>query len=165
LRRCCAAASRHHTPPGADDFEVSSVRELVAIAYVFTNTLQALVAAIASISLVVGGVGIMNIMLVSVTERTREIGVRLAVGARPRDILTQFLMEAVLLTSGGGLLGLVVGVGAAAGIARAADWPTVVSPAQVVLAWGVAAAVGIFFGFYPAWRASRLDPVEALHAD
>jgi putative ABC transport system permease protein len=156
---------RHHTPRGADDFEVSSVRELVAIAYVFTNTLQVLGAVIASISLVVGGVGIMNIMLVSVTERTREIGIRLAVGARPRDILTQFLTEAVLLTSGGGVLGIVVGVAAAAGIARAADWPAVVSSTQVVLAWGVAAAVGIFFGFYPAWRASRLDPVVALRAD
>jgi putative ABC transport system permease protein len=156
---------RHHTPRGAEDFEVSSVWELVAIAYVFTSTLQALVAAIASISLVVGGVGIMNIMLVSVTERTREIGIRLAVGARPRDILTQFLTEAVLLTSGGGLLGIALGIAAAAGIARAADWPAVVSPAQVVLAWAVAAAVGIFFGFYPAWRASRLDPVVALRAD
>ena len=156
---------RHHTRAGADDFEVSSVREMVQIAFVFTNTLRLLVAIIASISLVVGGVGIMNIMLVSVTERTREIGIRMAVGATPQNILTQFLLESLVLSGLGGALGVLFGLGAAVGIARAVDWPVVVSPALVLIAAAVSAGVGIFFGYYPAWKASRLQPIEALRFD
>jgi putative ABC transport system permease protein len=101
-------------------------------------------------------------MLVSVTERTREIGIRMAVGARPGDILLQFLAEAVTLALLGGVLGVAVGVAAGVGLARAADWPTVISPGAVLVAFAVSAAVGIFFGYYPAWKASRLDPIEAL---
>jgi putative ABC transport system permease protein len=110
----------------------------------------------------VGGIGIMNIMLVSVTERTREIGLRMAVGATAGNVLAQFLTEAVILSLVGGLLGITVGVAVAVGLAVAADWPLVVSPFSVLLAVAVSAAVGVFFGFYPAWKASRLDPIEAL---
>src|SRR5262249_55734413 len=117
---------------------------------------------IASIALVVGGVGIMNIMLVSVTERTREIGIRMAVGATPGDVLVQFLIEAVVLALLGGVIGTLLGVAAAVGPARAAGWPAIVSPTIILLAFGVTTAVGIFFGYYPAWKASRLDPIEAL---
>jgi len=128
-----------------------------------------LLASIAGISLVVGGVGIMNIMLVSVTERTREIGIRLAVGARARDILRQFLVESTLLSSIGGVVGIILGAGASAGITtiinsltQATQWPVVVSFKAALIAMAFAAAVGIFFGYYPARRASRLDPIEAL---
>jgi ABC-type antimicrobial peptide transport system permease subunit len=110
----------------------------------------------------VGGIGIMNIMLVSVTERTREIGLRMAVGATAGSVLAQFLLEAVILSLLGGLAGITLGLGAAIGLAHAAGWPLVVSPAAVLLAVAVAAGVGVFFGFYPAWKASRLDPIEAL---
>jgi putative ABC transport system permease protein len=156
---------RHHTHPGADDFDVSSVREMVDVAYIFTNVMRVLVAIIASISLVVGGVGIMNIMLVSVTERTHEIGIRLSVGATPANILTQFLMEAVVLAGLGGVLGILLGLGATVAICLAAGWPIVISPVVVLLAAGISAAVGVFFGYYPAWKASRLDPVEALRTE
>ena len=132
------------------------------MAVTMTVTMQVLVAVIASISLVVGGIGIMNIMLVSVTERTREIGIRMAVGATPGDVLRQFLIEAVVLAWLGGLIGIVLGVVAAVGLAHFADWPAIVSPSIILLAFAVSAAVGIFFGFYPAWKASRLDPIEAL---
>jgi len=128
-----------------------------------------LLASIAGISLVVGGVGIMNIMLVSVTERTREIGIRLAVGARARDILRQFLMESTLLSSIGGVVGILLGIGASAGITKiinsltsGTQWPTVIPFEAALIAMAFAAAVGIFFGYYPARRASRLDPIEAL---
>jgi putative ABC transport system permease protein len=155
---------RHHVKAGAaPDFDVSSVQELSAFAVTMTRTLQLLVGVIASISLVVGGVGIMNIMLVSVTERTREIGIRMAVGATPADVLSQFLVEAVVLALLGGVVGVVLGIAAAVGVARVAGWPAVVSPGVILLAFAVTAAVGIFFGYYPAWRASRLDPIEALH--
>jgi putative ABC transport system permease protein len=127
-----------------------------------TNSLQLLIAVIASLSLLVGGIGIMNIMLVSVTERTREIGLRMAVGATAGSVLAQFLLEAVILSLLGGLAGITLGLGAAIGLAHVAGWPLVVSPAAVLLAVAVAAAVGVFFGFYPAWKASRLDPIEAL---
>jgi putative ABC transport system permease protein len=152
----------HKVKPGNEDFDVSPVREMAEIGYLITSSMQLLVAVIASLSLVVGGVGIMNIMLVSVTERTREIGLRMAVGATASNVLMQFLIEAVVLALIGGLLGITVGMAAAVGLARLADWPVVVSPFAVLLAVAVSAAVGVFFGFYPAWKASRLDPIEAL---
>jgi len=120
------------------------------------------VGSVAALALIVGGIGIMNIMLVSVTERTREIGIRMAVGARERDILLQFLVEAVLLSSVGGLIGVVAGIGAAYATAQGAGWQVLVVPASVFLSFGFAAAVGIVFGFYPARRASQLNPIEAL---
>jgi putative ABC transport system permease protein len=154
---------RHHIKAGAaDDFDVSTVAEMAELAVILTKTMQILVAIIASISLVVGGIGIMNIMLVSVTERTREIGIRMAIGATPADVLTQFLIEAVVLALVGGLIGITLGVGGAFGLAEAATWPVVVQPEIVLLAFLVAAGVGIFFGYYPALKASRLDPIEAL---
>jgi putative ABC transport system permease protein len=127
-----------------------------------TETMTALLAGVAVISLIVGGIGIMNIMLVSVTERTREIGIRMAVGARGRDILMQFLIEAVTLSSIGGLLGIGVGIGGAKVLTMVKQWPTVVSPDSIILAFIFSATVGIFFGFYPARKASRLDPIDAL---
>src|SRR5262249_11658980 len=132
-----------------------------------TRTMTALLAGIAAVSLIVGGIGIMNIMLLSVTERTREIGVRRAVGARARDIRTQFVLEAMTLSvSGGGVgvcaVGVCLGRAAAAGLSRSLRWPTTISPAAVVVSVGVAAAVGIFFGWYPARQAARLDPIQSL---
>ena len=121
-----------------------------------------LLAAVASISLVVGGIGIMNIMLVSVTERTREIGLRMAVGARRKDILLQFLIEAVALSLIGGAVGAALGSIGAIAIASLGKWPAIIQPESILLAFGFAAAVGIFFGLYPARKAARLDPIEAL---
>jgi putative ABC transport system permease protein len=152
----------HHVKAGAEDFDVSSVREMAELARFLTDSMQILVAVIASLSLLVGGIGIMNIMLVSVTERTREIGIRLAVGASPADVLGQFLTEAVILALLGGLVGLTLGVGAAAGLAYLLDWPLVIAPGAVLVAVGVATGVGVFFGLYPAWKASRLNPIDAL---
>jgi putative ABC transport system permease protein len=152
----------HHVKPGNENFDVSSVQEMAELAYFIANTLQLLVAVIASLSLLVGGIGIMNIMLVSVMERTKEIGIRMAVGATSGDVLRQFLLEAVILALLGGSLGIAAGLGAAALVASFAGWPLVVSPLVVLLAVAVSGAVGIFFGFYPAWKASRLDPIDAL---
>jgi putative ABC transport system permease protein len=121
-----------------------------------------LLAAIASVSLLVGGIGIMNIMLVSVTERTREIGLRMAVGARGRDILAQFLIEAVTLSLIGGVIGIAAGLGGSRAISYFAEWRILVAPESIALAFGFAAAVGVFFGYYPAQKAARLDPIEAL---
>ena len=121
-----------------------------------------LLAAVAGISLIVGGVGIMNIMLVSVTERTREIGIRMAVGARGRDILRQFLMEAFTLSSLGGTLGILLGITASRLFATLGQWPSVISAASVIIAFLFSAAVGLFFGFYPAKKAARLNPIDAL---
>ena len=129
------------------------------------TTMTALLASIAGISLVVGGIGIMNMMLVSVTERTREIGLRLAVGARRREVLLQFVVEALVLSLLGGLLGVLAGIGAARGLTAMMDWPTEVSPQAVAMAFAIAASVGIVFGYYPARRASQLDPIEALRRE
>ena len=147
---------------GLEDFDVSSVQEMAEIAVVMTRTMQFLIGIIASISLFVGGIGIMNIMLVSVTERTREIGIRMAIGATPADVLTQFLIEAVMLSLLGGLIGITLGVAAAVALAWAASWPIYVDYSMVVLSFVVSGGVGIFFGYYPALKASRLDPIEAL---
>jgi putative ABC transport system permease protein len=152
----------HKVKSGSPDFDVSSVQEMAELGYTVTTTVQMLVAVIASLSLLVGGIGIMNIMLVSVTERTREIGLRMAVGATSADVLAQFLIEAVILALAGGILGITLGVACATALALAAGWPVVVSPFSVLLACGVSGAVGVFFGFYPAWKASRLDPIDAL---
>ncbi len=124
--------------------------------------MRMLLLSIAAISLFVGGIGIMNIMLVSVTERTREIGIRMAIGAKGRHVLLQFLFEAITLSFAGGLTGVLLGVGASIGIGKAAGWPIVISPFSIALAFAVAGTVGIFFGFYPARKAARLDPIEAL---
>ena len=145
-----------------DDFFVRNLSEVAATRDASSRTLALLLAAVAAVSLAVGGIGIMNIMLVSVTERTREIGVRLAVGARPRDIRGQFLIEATTLSVLGGAAGAALGIGAAIMIASFAGWPTLVQPESIVLAIGFSGLVGIFFGFYPAQRAARLDPIEAL---
>jgi putative ABC transport system permease protein len=130
-----------------------------------SRTMTWLLAAVAAVSLLVGGIGIMNITLLSVTERTREIGLRMAVGARSRDVMRQFLVEAVAISLIGGAVGIGLGVTAAFGIAQTLRWATVVSPASVILAFGVAAAVGVFFGWYPARRAATLDPIEALRRE
>jgi putative ABC transport system permease protein len=154
---------RHRIKPNSpDDFDVSSVRELAAIAQVLTGTMQWVVAIIASISLIVGGIGIMNIMLVSVTERTREIGLRMAVGAKPSDVMAQFLLEAVVLALVGGTIGITLGIAGAIGLAHLASWPIVISPAIVMIDFAISAGIGIFFGFFPALKAARLDPIEAL---
>ena len=145
-----------------DDFIIRNLTEIAATRDASSRTFALLLAAVAAVSLAVGGIGIMNIMLVSVTERTREIGVRLAVGARPRDIRGQFLIEATTLSVLGGAAGAALGIGAAVVIASAAGWPTLVQPESVALAIGFSGLVGIFFGFYPAERAARLDPIEAL---
>jgi putative ABC transport system permease protein len=153
---------QHHRVAGSEDFDVSTVSEMAELAVVMTKTLRGLIAIIASISLIVGGIGIMNIMLVSVTERTREIGIRMAVGATPLEVLGQFLLESVVLSLVGGILGIALGMGIAFALARLVGWPLVISPGIVLLACAVSAAVGVFFGFYPARKASRLDPIDAL---
>jgi putative ABC transport system permease protein len=157
---------RHRLLPDQEnDFSVRNLTEVANTASASANTLSLLLAAVAAVSLLVGGIGIMNIMLVSVTERTREIGLRLAVGARPRDILGQFLIEATTLATIGGAIGVGLGVGAAHAIANAAGWPSLISPNAVVVAVVFSGLVGIFFGFYPAQRAARLDPIEALRRE
>jgi putative ABC transport system permease protein len=145
--------------PKVDD---TNMKEMAGTLSRAGSTMTALLAAIATISLVVGGIGIMNIMLVSVTERTREIGIRRAVGARSRDVLLQFLVEAVTLSLCGGIAGIALGFLAALAVTQLLEWPASVSPSAVALAFGIAGAVGVFFGFYPARRASRLDPINAL---
>jgi putative ABC transport system permease protein len=157
---------RHQIPAGGtDDFTVFSSNQLVQTAQTFTQTLTFLLVGIAAISLLVGGIGIMNIMLVSVTERTREIGIRMAIGARRRDIRNQFLIEAVALSAAGGILGTAIGLSVGAVLTHAFSLPFVVSVPWVALAVGVSAAIGIAFGLYPAVRASRLDPIVALRTE
>src|SRR4029077_4210876 len=154
---------RHRVQPGADDdFSLRNLAEVMAAQEASSRVLALLLAAVASVSLLVGGIGIMNIMLVSVTERTREIGLRMAVGARTRDILGQFLVEAVTLSLIGGLAGIAIGVCAALGIAELAGWRIALSAESVLLAVAFAFAIGVFFGFYHARKAARLNPVEAL---
>jgi putative ABC transport system permease protein len=154
---------RHRMADGEDDdFTIRTQKDIASAFEGTARTMQLLLLGIASVSLLVGGIGIMNIMLVSVTERTREIGIRLAIGARARDILVQFLVEAVVITAAGGILGLGLGTAASFAITRLMTWPTVVSPAVMVLAVGFSATIGIFFGFYPAWKASALNPIDAL---
>ena len=154
---------RHRIPPGADnDFQVRNLAEVASAREESTKTLTLLLASIAAVSLLVGGIGIMNIMLVSVTERTREIGVRMAVGAKPRHILVQFLVEALTLSLMGGLIGVGLGLVAAEQLAHRFQWPTAIRPDIIVIAVVFSAAVGIGFGLYPAWKASRLDPIDAL---
>ena len=157
---------RHRLQPGQEEtFVVQNLAEIARAEKTATSVLSLLLAAVASVSLVVGGIGIMNIMLATVTERTREIGLRLAVGARQRDILAQFLIEAVTLSLLGGVFGAVVGIAAAAAIAAFVQWQVVINLHTIALAIGFAGAVGVFFGFYPAAKAARLNPIVALRRD
>ncbi|AKT43372.1 ABC transporter permease [Chondromyces crocatus] len=154
---------RHRIREGEeDDFRVRSQNEFQAMQDTIYGALSALLISIAAVSLVVGGIGVMNIMLVSVTERTREIGIRMAIGAREADILTQFLMEALVLSTVGGLVGTTVGYGAILGFATALDWPMKLDPVALAIALGISTTIGLVFGFFPAQRAARMDPVQAL---
>jgi putative ABC transport system permease protein len=154
---------RHHIRnPADDDFNIRNQQEISDMVTSTSKVMTILLGSIASVSLIVGGIGIMNIMLVSVTERTREIGIRMAVGAHGRDILLQFLIEAVALSCMGGIIGITLGLTAAKLISTFAHWPVLVSMTSIVSSFVFSAAVGIFFGFYPAKKASELDPIEAL---
>jgi putative ABC transport system permease protein len=154
---------RHRLGPNQDaDFMMRSQEEMASMAAASTRTFSILLGSVAAISLLVGGIGIMNIMLVSVTERTREIGIRMAIGAKGRHVLAQFLLEAVVLSVTGGLIGVVLGVASSRIIASTAGWPVEIGVMAIVLAFGFSALIGIFFGFYPARRAAALDPIEAL---
>jgi putative ABC transport system permease protein len=154
---------RHRIQPGSDDdFSIRNLTEIASAQQEGTRTLTLLLSSIAAVSLLVGGIGIMNIMLVSVTERTREIGLRMAVGAKPRDILSQFLVEALTLSVAGGLFGVGLGIGVARRLATQFDWPMLIRPDIVVISVAFSALVGIAFGLYPARKASLLDPIEAL---
>jgi putative ABC transport system permease protein len=157
---------RHHLSPAeADDFSIRNLQEIFAAQEASSSIMSLMLAGVASVSLIVGGIGIMNIMLVSVRERTREIGLRQAVGAKVRDILTQFLVEAVTLAIAGGFAGVLLGIGASTVISRLAGWNTVVGPGAVALAVFFSALVGISFGYYPARKAAYLDPIEALRSE
>jgi ABC-type antimicrobial peptide transport system permease subunit len=154
---------RRQLPIGAGDaYQVRNSAQMLEAQASSSRAMAYLLAAVACVSLIVGGIGIMNVMLVLVMERTREIGLLMAFGARRRDILAQFLVESVTLSLVGGAIGVSLGLIGSALVAQIADWPVVIEPAAVALAFGFAAAVGILFGFYPARKASRLDPIEAL---
>jgi putative ABC transport system permease protein len=154
---------RHDLSPSeSDDFTIRNVANVQAALFAAVRSQVLLLVAIAVVSLVVGGIGIMNIMLVSVTERTKEIGIRMAVGARSRDILLQFLVEAFSLSMAGGVVGIALGVGAARVVSLVSHWPTIITPFSVALGSASAALTGIAFGYFPAWRAARLDPIDAL---
>lgn len=158
--------TRHHIAAGkSNDFRVFNNAQVVATATQTDATLTYLLAGVAAVSLVVGGIGIMNIMLVSVTERTREIGIRMAIGARTGNILSQFLIEATLLSMAGGLVGIGIGVGGSYALGKLASWTMLVTPFPVVASFGFAALIGIFFGFYPAQKASQLNPIDALRSE
>ena len=149
-------------PEREDDFNVRNLSDIAEAATTTARVMAVLLGSVASISLLVGGIGIMNIMLVSVTERTREIGIRMAVGARSRDIMLQFLVEAVVMAATGGLIGIFLGVGSSEVIKQWAQWPTLIDPAIIAIAFLFSGAVGVFFGFYPAKKAANLDPIDAL---
>ena len=154
---------RHRSPgPEQDDFSVRTVEEMAATRVQMASTMNGLLMSVASVSLLVGGIGIMNIMLVSVTERTREIGVRMAVGAKTGDVLKQFLAEAVALSLVGGLAGILLGIGVSEAITKSLGWPVLITGTSILVAFAFSAAVGIFFGWYPARKAANLDPIEAL---
>jgi putative ABC transport system permease protein len=154
---------RHRTSaPEDDDFTVRTVEEMAQTRVEMANTMTTLLMCVASVSLLVGGIGIMNIMLVSVTERTREIGLRMAVGARTRDILSQFLSEAIGLSLAGGAIGVTLGLVVSQVLTRSLGWPTLITTSSVAIAFAFAGAVGVFFGYYPARRAASLDPIDAL---
>ena len=155
---------RHHLASAGDDddFQIRNLSEIAGAQEQGAQTMTTLLASVAAVSLLVGGIGIMNIMLVSVTERTREIGIRMAIGAEPHHILTQFLIEAITLSIAGGLLGVVLGVGVAMLLATRFHWPTLIQPDVITISVGFSALVGIVFGIYPARKASRLDPIDAL---
>jgi putative ABC transport system permease protein len=154
---------RHRIGPSREvDYTIRNLSEILAVSEQSSKVMSMLLGSVASISLVVGGIGIMNIMLVSVTERTREIGIRIAIGAKKRDIMLQFLTEAVLLTSCGGILGMLVGIAGAKLVASLVGWPTLISINTIVIAFAFSAGVGVFFGFYPARKAAGLNPIEAL---
>ena len=154
---------RHRLAAGRDnDFNIFNQKEIADTVNSISKIITLLLGSIAGISLVVGGIGIMNIMLVSVTERTREIGIRIAVGAQPGDIKLQFLIEAITLSLLGGLIGVLLGIGASKLVEVFADFKAIVSTGSIILAFGVSFAIGVFFGFYPARKAARLDPIEAL---
>ncbi len=154
---------RHKIQPfEADDFTIRNQADIAATATATTEVLTILLASIASVSLLVGGIGIMNIMLVSVTERTREIGIRMSIGARARDILTQFLIEALVLSLIGGITGIILGVVGSSVISSIAKWPTIITAFSIILSFGFSIAIGIFFGFYPARKAAMLNPIDAL---
>jgi len=154
---------RHRISNGKEpDFSTRNLSEILAVAEKSSKAMSLLLGAVASISLIVGGIGIMNIMLVSVTERTREIGIRMAIGAKKNDILLQFMTEAVLLTMLGGLIGIALGAGGATAVSRMLDWPTMISFQSIAIAFVFSGAVGIFFGFYPAKKAAGLNPIDAL---
>ncbi|MBV6522064.1 MAG: Macrolide export ATP-binding/permease protein MacB [Gemmatimonadaceae bacterium] len=160
--RAIMRESHRLAPADADDFTVRNQSDLTAAATGTTDVMSTLLASIAAISLLVGGIGIMNIMLVSVTERTREIGIRMSLGARGRDVLTQFLVESVVMSLVGGVIGILIGVAGAAILGKTMGWHTEVSTQAVMIAVAFSAAVGIFFGFHPARKASGLDPIQAL---
>ena len=157
--------SRHRSTLGEDDFEITTTQSIVDMAETITNTLTLFLGAIAGVSLLVGGIGIMNIMLVTVTERTKEIGLRKAMGARKRDVLSQFLVESSLLSLGGGLIGIMLGFGIAIMVGRLISIDAVITVEVVLLATMFSAAIGLFFGLYPANRAASLEPVEALRSE
>ena len=157
---------RHNiTNPANDNFTIQNASQVLSTVQATAESLTILLVGVAAVSLIVGGIGIMNIMLVSVTERTREIGIRIAIGARQRDVLTQFLIEAFVLSALGGIVGLIIGPICAFVIASTNKYPFVIDPLSILLAFGVSALVGIIFGFYPAQRAARMDPIEALRTE
>ena len=157
---------RHHLRPNEpDDFNIRHPEDTLKAQEEASHTFTLMLASIASVSLLVGGIGIMNIMLVSVTERTREIGVRMAVGATERDVRMQFLVEALVLSLLGGAIGVIAGMAASAGVSKLLRWPAIITPLAIVVAVVFSIVMGIFFGYYPALKASRLDPIEALRAE